>query len=88
MEHITGITISQEQYDFATKRLRDAGLSDQTDIQMLDYRKLLKQRFDKIVSMEMFEAVGEEYWPVYFRTLSNCLKQGRKGCSSSNHHGS
>ena len=75
--HVTGITISQEQYDFATKRLHDAGLSDQTDIQMLDYRKL-NQRFDKIVSIEMFEAVGEEYWPVYFRTLSNCLKQGGK----------
>ena len=65
--HVTGITISQEQYDFATKRLQNAGLNDQTEVQMLDYRKL-DQRFDKIVSIEMFEAVGEEYWPVYFRT--------------------
>ena len=75
--HVTGITISQEQYDFATKRLQNAGLNDKTEVQMLDYRKL-NQRFDKIVSIEMFEAVGEEYWPVYFRTLANCLKQGGK----------
>ena len=75
--HVTGITISQEQYDFATKRLQNAGLNDKTEVQMLDYRKL-DQRFDKIVSIEMFEAVGEEYWPVYFRTLANCLKQGGK----------
>ena len=75
--HVTGITISQEQYDFATKRLQNAGLNDKTEVQMLDYRKL-DQRFDKIVSIEMFEAVGEEYWPVYFRTLANSLKQGGK----------
>ena len=75
--HVTGITISQEQYDFATKRLQNAGLNNKTEVQMLDYRKL-DRSFDKIVSIEMFEAVGEEYWPVYFRTLANCLKQGGK----------
>lgn len=75
--HITGITISKEQYDYATKRLQSAGLDSKAKIKMLDYRKL-DQRFDKIVSIEMFEAVGEEYWPVYFDTLSKCLKKGGK----------
>ena len=75
--HVTGITISKEQYDFTKNRLRTAGLDHMTDIVMQDYRKL-NQRFDKIVSIEMFEAVGEKYWPVYFKTLANCLKDGGK----------
>ena len=73
--HVTGITISKEQYDFTKNRLRTAGLDHMTDIVMQDYRKL-NQRFDKIVSIEMFEAVGEKYWPVYFKTIANCLKEG------------
>ena len=75
--HVTGITISKEQYEFAKHRLRTAGLDHMTDIIMQDYRKL-DQRFDKIVSIEMFEAVGEKYWPVYFKTIANCLKDGGK----------
>ena len=75
--HITGITISKEQYDFTKNRLRAAGLDHMTDIVMQDYRKL-NQSFDKIVSIEMFEAVGEKYWPVYFKTIANCLKDGGK----------
>ena len=75
--HITGITISKEQYDFTKNRLHTAGLDHMTDIVMQDYRKL-NQRFDKIVSIEMFEAVGERYWPVYFKTIANCLKDGGK----------
>ena len=75
--HITGITISKEQYDFAKHRLRTAGLDHMTDIVMQDYRKL-DQRFDKIVSIEMFEAVGEKYWPLYFKTIATCLKDGGK----------
>ena len=75
--HVTGITISKEQYNFAKNRLRTAQLDHMTDIVMQDYRKL-DQRFDKIVSIEMFEAVGEKYWPVYFKTIANCLKDGGK----------
>ena len=75
--HVTGITISKEQYDFTKNRLRTAGLDHMTDIVMQDYRKL-NQSFDKIVSIEMFEAVGEKYWPVYFKTIANCLKDGGK----------
>ena len=75
--HVTGITISKEQYNFAKHRLRKAGLDHMTEIVMQDYRKL-DQRFDKIISIEMFEAVGEKYWPVYFKTIANCLKDGGK----------
>ncbi len=75
--YVDGITISKEQYHFATHRLKQAGLADKTNIQMLDYRDLNK-RYDKIISIEMLEAVGEHYWPAYFRTLSDCLKRGGK----------
>lgn len=75
--HVTGITISRAQYDYATQRLKDAHLADQTDIQLKDYRDV-DQKFDKIVSIEMFEAVGETYWSTYFSTLSNCLRPGGK----------
>jgi len=75
--HVTGITISRAQFDYATKRLKDANLADKTDIQLKDYRDI-DQKFDKIVSIEMFEAVGETYWPSYFSTVSNCLRPGGK----------
>ena len=74
---IDGITISQAQHDFATRRIATAGLSDKAHIRMCDYRDL-NQRYDKIISIEMFEAVGEAYWPIYFQTLSKCLKTGGK----------
>ena len=75
--HITGITISQEQYDYAVARIEKAGLSDKVTLKLTDYRDVTEQ-FDKIVSIEMFEAVGEAYWPTYFSTLSRCLHQGGK----------
>ncbi len=56
--HITGITLSKEQHRFATDRLADAGLDSQTDIRIQDYRDL-DSKFDKIISIEMFEAVGK-----------------------------
>ena len=75
--HITGITISQEQYDYAVARIEKAGLSDKVTLKLTDYRDVTEQ-FDKIVSIEMFEAVGEAYWPTYFSTFSRCLHQGGK----------
>lgn len=72
---VTGLTISQEQYDFARQRIQAAGLSDRVEIKMLDYRDE-KGMFDRIASIEMFEAVGEEYWPAYFRQLRDRLKPG------------
>jgi len=74
---VTGITISREQFDYATQRIKDAGLDDRVTILLKDYRDL-DQSYDSIVSIEMFEAVGEAYWPTYFETLSRCLDRGGK----------
>jgi cyclopropane-fatty-acyl-phospholipid synthase len=67
---VTGLTISPSQFDFATKRL-----DGKADIRLQDYRNT-EGVFDAIVSIEMFEAVGEHYWPIYFKTLSQRLKRG------------
>lgn len=72
---VTGITISEEQLKFARERLASAGLAERTDIRFLDYRKS-EGAFDHVVSIEMIEAVGEEFWPVYFRTVAERLKPG------------
>jgi len=74
---VTGLTISRAQHDFAIARMKNAGLADRVDIQLCDYRDATG-RFDGIASIEMFEAVGERYWPAYFRALSDRLKPGRQ----------
>ncbi|MEP0520753.1 MAG: cyclopropane-fatty-acyl-phospholipid synthase family protein [Hyphomicrobiales bacterium] len=71
--HVTALTISQEQFDFAKERVFKAGLSEKVDIKFQDYRDERGQ-YDRIASIEMFEAVGEEYWPVFFDRMKNCLK--------------
>ena len=73
--HVTGITISEAQLAYAQSRLADAGLDDRVDLKLMDYRDL-QGRFDKIVSIEMFEAVGQAYWPTYFATVARMLKTG------------
>lgn len=73
--HVTGITISQEQHDFARQRLFNAGLTDRTSIQMVDYRDV-QGRFDHVASIEMFEAVGKEYWAAYFDKINQVLAPG------------
>jgi cyclopropane-fatty-acyl-phospholipid synthase len=72
---VTGITISQAQYDFARKRLFEQGLSEKADIRLVDYRDV-EGRFDAVASIEMFEAVGEEYWPAYFGKIREVLSPG------------
>ena len=72
---VTGITISQAQHDFAKKRLFEAGLADKADIQLIDYRDV-KGAFDRVASIEMFEAVGEKYWPTYFNKIHDVLAPG------------
>ncbi|MFT2215017.1 class I SAM-dependent methyltransferase [Rhizobium giardinii] len=74
---VTGLTISREQLAFANERMRNAGLSDKVEIKFQDYREE-KGLYDRIVSIEMFEAVGEKYWPAYFSQLQRCLKPGGK----------
>ena len=74
---VTGLTISQAQYDYAVARMARAGLSDRVEIKLQDYRDETGV-YDGIASIEMFEAVGEKYWPVYFNTLRERLKPGRQ----------
>ena len=85
--HVTGVTLSTEQLAWAQRRLADAGVADRTDMRLQDYRDLpaLHQRepFDAVVSIEMFEAVGHEYWDSYFQTLKACLKPGGLACIQS-----
>ncbi len=72
---VTAVTISAAQYAYARDRIAAAGLSDQVDIQFRDYRDITGQ-FDAVGSVEMFEAVGEAYWPTYFRKIREVLKPG------------
>jgi cyclopropane-fatty-acyl-phospholipid synthase len=73
--HVTGVTISQEQHDFARQRLFNAGLSERTDIRLIDYRDV-EGTFDRVASIEMFEAVGKEYWGAYFDKVRQVLVPG------------
>jgi len=73
--NVTGITLSQEQLAYARTRMEKAGLSQQVELRLEDYRDTRGQ-FDRIASIEMFEAVGEEYWPAYFATLRERLVPG------------
>lgn len=73
---VTALTISQEQHDYAVARIEKAGLADKVTIKMQDYRDE-KGQYDGIASIEMFEAVGQRYWPIYFSTLRDNLKPGR-----------
>ena len=72
---VTALTISQAQHDHAVARMARAGLSDKVEIRLQDYRDETG-RYDGIASIEMFEAVGEAYWPAYFSTLRDRLKAG------------
>ncbi len=73
--HVTGLTLSPAQQDFAQTRAERGGWQNQTEFLLTDYRDMQGQ-FDHIVSVEMFEAVGERWWPTYFRTLKQRLKPG------------
>ncbi len=73
---VTGLTISQAQHDYAVDRIARAGLSDLVTIKLQDYRDE-RGRYDGVASIEMFEAVGEKYWPVYFDTVRGRLNPGR-----------
>lgn len=71
---ITAVTISKEQFDFALKRINDNNLSGQVEVLLKDYRDIEGQ-FDKIVSIEMIEAVGHEFLPAYFSKIDQLLKK-------------
>lgn len=73
--HVTGLTLSREQLVYAQRRLAEADLSEKSDLRLQDYRDCNEQ-YDHIISIEMFEAVGEAFWPTYFESLRRCLKPG------------
>ncbi|MFF7604642.1 class I SAM-dependent methyltransferase [Streptomyces parvulus] len=73
--HVTSLTLSREQRDRALERAREAGLSDRVRVELRDYREE-KGTYDAVVSVEMIEAVGAEFWPVYFRALDDRLAPG------------
>lgn len=73
---VTGLTISEEQFKYARERIEKAGLSDKVDVKLQDYRDE-RGTYDGIASIEMFEAVGEKYWPTYFETVRDRLKPGK-----------
>lgn len=74
---VTGITLSEAQLRFARERIERAGLREQVELKLIDYRDV-KERFDHVVSIEMFEAVGERYWPTYFNIVRERLKPGAR----------
>ena len=75
--NVTGITLSTEQLEFANLRMQRQTLAEQAQLKLMDYRHQQGQ-FDHIVSIEMFEAVGKEYWHEYFTQLKRLLKSGGK----------
>ena len=72
---VTAITISEEQFKFAKDRMFRLGLNEDADIRLVDYRDVEGQ-FDRVASIEMFEAVGERYWPRYFGKIQESLTPG------------
>jgi len=72
---LTGLTLSPSQLEFAQNRMQRCGFEDRAKLKLVDYRDETGS-YDAIVSIEMFEAVGEQYWPVYFKAVKERLKQG------------
>jgi cyclopropane-fatty-acyl-phospholipid synthase len=81
--HLTGVTLSTEQLQWAQERLASQGLADKAALRLQDYRDIQDAPFDAICSIEMLEAVGHEYWPTYFQSLTRLLKPGGRACIQS-----
>jgi cyclopropane-fatty-acyl-phospholipid synthase len=73
--YVTGLTLSAEQKAYAEARLGRAGLADRVEIRLADYRDV-QGRFDAVASVEMVEAVGQEYWPAYLQSIARVLAPG------------
>jgi cyclopropane-fatty-acyl-phospholipid synthase len=76
---VVGVTLSTEQLAYAKERIAGAGLAGRVDLQLCDYRDSAGT-FDAVASIEMFEAVGESYWPSYFACIAARLKPGGRAC--------
>jgi cyclopropane-fatty-acyl-phospholipid synthase len=77
---VTTLTLSREQKELAERRIAEAGLTDRIEVRLADYREVGpppgRSGYDAVVSVEMIEAVGERYWPVYFKTIDRLLAPG------------
>jgi cyclopropane-fatty-acyl-phospholipid synthase len=80
---VTGVTLSTEQLAWAQQAVASDGLTERVDLRLQDYRDIADAPFDAIVSIEMFEAVGREYWPGFFATVRDKLKPGGRACIQS-----
>lgn len=72
---VTGLTLSSEQLRYAEDKTREAGLNDRVSFELRDYRDVT-ETYDHVVSIEMYEAVGEAYWPDYFKAIHDMLRPG------------
>merc|ERR1712127_960034 len=70
--HVTGITLSENQYKFASNKVKELNLSNQVEIRLIDYREI-KEKYDRIVSVGMFEHVGRRFYNSFFEKISNLL---------------
>jgi cyclopropane-fatty-acyl-phospholipid synthase len=80
---VVGVTLSSEQLAWAQSRIAAARATERVDLRLQDWRDLDDEPFDAIASIEMFEAVGREYWPAFFATLRRKLKPGGRACLQS-----
>ena len=85
---IVGVTLSTEQLAWAQARMHRLGVAERADLRLQDYRDIGRtseadRQFDAICSIEMFEAVGREYWPTYFQSVARLLKPGGRACIQS-----
>ena len=76
---VTGLSLSDAQTAFARERLARAGLADRVEFRVQDYRDV-RGTFDGVASIEMFEAVGERWWPAYFAAVRRALRPGGRAC--------
>jgi len=81
--HLTGVTLSTEQLEFAQRRMKNLQRSEQADLRLQDYRDIEDGPYDAVCSIEMIEAVGREYWPTYFQSIARLLKPGGRACIQS-----
>ncbi|MAL02275.1 MAG: SAM-dependent methyltransferase [Alcaligenaceae bacterium] len=81
--NVVGVTLSTEQLHYAQNRLDDAGYGERADLRLQDYRDIQDGPYDALISIEMFEAVGREYWPSFFETVRKNLKPGGRACIQS-----
>ncbi|MCM5679239.1 cyclopropane-fatty-acyl-phospholipid synthase family protein [Schlegelella sp. S2-27] len=77
---VVGVTLSPEQLAYGRARLQQAGLASRVELRLQDYRDIDDGPYDAVCSIEMFEAVGREYWDGYFAMLRRQLKPGGRAC--------